>query len=106
SVVGRKQQMIKLKGTTIYPQNIIEILSNFEGLDTYVIEARRNDLETDVITVKLPDNVSLERVSVLTEIFKSRLQVTPDLELVKKEEIELLRSPEGNRKSQVFRDLR
>jgi phenylacetate-CoA ligase len=106
SVVGRKQQMIKLKGTSIYPQNIIEILSNFDGLDTYVIEARRNDLETDVITVKLPDNVSLERVNVLTEIFKSRLQVTPDLELVKKEEIELLRSPEGNRKSQVFRDLR
>jgi phenylacetate-CoA ligase len=106
SVVGRKQQMIKLKGTTIYPQNIIEILSNFEGLDTYVIEARRNDLDMDMITVKIPDNVSLERVSTLRGIFKSRLQVTPELELVKKEEIESLRSPEGKRKPEFFRDLR
>ncbi|MCM4158834.1 phenylacetate--CoA ligase [Antarcticibacterium flavum] len=106
SVMGRKQQMIKLKGTSIYPQNIIEILTNFKGLDTFVIEARRNDLEMDMITVKVPDNVSLERIDTLTEIFKSRLQVTPDIELVKKEEIELLRSPEEKRKPEVFRDLR
>lgn len=106
SVMGRKQQMIKLKGTTIYPQNIIEILNNFNGLDTFVIEARSNELGMDAITVKIPDDVSLARIDTLTEIFKSRLQVTPEIELVKKEEIELLRSPEGKRKPEFFRDLR
>lgn len=106
SVVGRKQQMIKLKGTTIYPQNIIEILSNFDGLETFVIEARKNELGTDELKVKIPDSVSLERVNILVEHFKSRLQVTPQLELVKKEEIEQIRKAEESRKPQFFRDLR
>lgn len=106
SVVGRKQQMIKLKGTTIYPQNIIEILSNFDGLETFVIEARKNELGTDELKVKIPDSVSLERVNILVEHFKSRLQVTPQLELVKKEEIEQIRKAEKSRKPQFFRDLR
>ncbi|UJH91635.1 AMP-binding protein [Antarcticibacterium sp. 1MA-6-2] len=106
SVVGRKKQMIKLKGTSIYPQNVIEILTNFEGIETFVIEARRGELGTDLLTVKVADSFPLDRVKVLIEHFKSRLQVTPDLQLVKKEEIEILRIPEGSRKPQYFRDYR
>lgn len=106
SVIGRKKQMVKLKGTSIYPQNIIEILANFEGLETFVIEARTGELGTDVLVVKIPDNVSLDRVEILVEHFKSRLQVTPKLELVTREEIELLKFPEESRKPQFFRDFR
>lgn len=105
-VVGRKKQMIKLKGTSIYPQNIIEVLVNFQGLESFVIEARRADIGTDFITVKIPDSTSLERVKVLIEHFKSKLQVTPHLELVSLEEIEILKFPNQSRKPQVFRDFR
>lgn len=105
-VIGRKKQMVKLKGTSIYPQNIIEILTNLDNLDTFVIEARTGDLGTDVLIVKIPDDVSLDRVEVLVEHFKSRLQVTPKLELVTREEIEILKFPDESRKPQVFRDFR
>lgn len=105
-VVGRKKQMIKLKGTSLYPQNIIEVLVNFQELEAFVIEARRGDIGTDAITVKIPDSTPLDRVKVLIEHFKSKLQVTPQLELVSLKEIEMLKFPDQSRKPQVFRDFR
>ncbi len=105
-VVGRKQQMIKLKGTSIYPQTIIEILNNIKGLESFVIEARRNELGTDAVTVKIPGTFSMDKIEVIKEQMKSKLHVTPEIELVSPGEIESLKFPKESRKPQVFRDYR
>ncbi|HZJ35037.1 MAG TPA: AMP-binding protein, partial [Gillisia sp.] len=39
-VLGRKKQMIKFKGTSLYPQHIIEVLNKFKGIEAFVIEVK------------------------------------------------------------------
>lgn len=105
-VVGRKQQMIKLKGTSLYPQSLIEVLNAYEEIEAFVIEVRRGELGTDSVTVKISDSLSLDQIEHLIGQFKSKLQVSPELEVVSLQEIDSLKFPEGSRKPQVFRDFR
>ena len=104
SVIGRKQQKIKLKGTSLYPQHIIEVINSFGKIRSFVIEAKKDDLDNDVITVKFAEPIShAER---LKDYFKSQLHVTPLIEHVSEEELEKLKFPKGSRKPHIFRDLR
>lgn len=105
-IIGRKKQMIKFKGTSLYPQHIIEVLNEFKGIPAFVIEVKNNEIGTDEVLVKIPNSLSVEKLSLLKEHFKSKLQVTPTLEQVSLKVIEKLRSPEGSRKPVVFIDHR
>ncbi len=105
-VIGRKKQMIKFKGTSLYPQHIIEAISDFKGMEAFVIEVSSNALGTDALVIKIPEFLPYEKVSLLREHLKSRLQVTPGLEQVSLSLIEDLRSPQGSRKPRVFIDYR
>lgn len=105
-VVGRKQQMIKLKGTSLYPQSLIEVLNGIEGLEAYVIEVRRGELGTDTVTVKISESFNLEEIDLLVGQFKSKLLVNPELQVVSLQEIERLKFPDGSRKPRVFLDFR
>lgn len=106
SVLGRKKQMIKLKGTSLYPQSFIEVMNGINGIPAFVIEARRGELGIDTVTVKIPDNVSLETLNKLYDQFRSKIQVAPEIEVVSSQEIEALQFPGESRKPQVFRDFR
>lgn len=103
-VVGRKQQKMKLKGTSLYPQHIIEVMNSYGKIKSFVIEAKRDDLENDLVSVKVTE--SFNDISGLKDYFKSQLHVTPEIERIKEQEIEKLKFPKGSRKPQVFRDLR
>jgi phenylacetate-CoA ligase len=39
-VLGRKQQMIKLKGTTLYPPILFDLLNGMKEIKEYVIEGK------------------------------------------------------------------
>ena len=103
-VIGRKQQKIKLKGTSLYPQHIIEALLEYGKLQTFVIEASHDEFSNDQVLVVVPD--SFTSISELKEFFRSRLQVTPEIKLLATEEIEKLKFPKNSRKPQIFRDFR
>ena len=105
-VLGRKKQMIKLKGTSLYPQSFIEVMNGINGISAFVIEARRGELGIDMVTVKIPDYVSLETLNKLYDQFRSKIQVAPEIEVVSSQEIEALQFPGESRKPQVFRDFR
>jgi phenylacetate-CoA ligase len=105
-MIGRKKQMIKFKGTSLYPQHIIEVLNDLKGIPAFVIEVKINEVGTDEVVVKIPDFLNAEKVNLLKEHFKSKLQVTPILEQVSLKIIEKLKSPEGSRKPLVFIDYR
>jgi phenylacetate-CoA ligase len=105
-VLGRKKQMIKLKGTSLYPQSLIEVMNRVKEIGSYVIEARRGELGIDTVTVKIPQNVSPDTLNELYEQFRSRLQVAPEIIAVSMQEIEALKFPDESRKPQVFRDFR
>ena len=52
-LVGRKNNMIKLKGTTLYPPAINDVLDNTDYVENYVIEVRQSEAGTDDVVVKI-----------------------------------------------------
>lgn len=106
-VLGRHQQMIKLKGTTIYPPGIFDILNQMPSINDYVVEVFKGELDTDelklyLFTEKNPDEVAEQ----LKGIFQSRLRVVPILRFVDQTEIEKLQLADKSRKIKKFLDKR
>lgn len=107
-VIGRKQQMIKLKGTTIYPPGIFEVLNQVDAIADYVVEVFTGTLGTDELKLHLL--VEKERHSKTEEIlrtaFQSRLKVVPSIEFIDQPEMEKLQLVEKSRKVKKFMDSR
>jgi phenylacetate-CoA ligase len=106
-VLGRHQQMIKLKGTTLYPPGIFDILNQVESVKDYVVEAYTGDLGTDELKLHLyvEDNVSTVE-GVLKTTFQSRLRVIPYFNFIAMTEMEKLQMDGKSRKVKRFIDNR
>jgi len=107
-LVGRKNNMIKLKGTTLYPPAINDVLDNTDYVENYVIEVRQSEAGTDDVVVKIglkyqPD---FDVVKVLKDSFRSRIRVAPQIEVHPVEEIQKINYPAKTRKPIKFIDLR
>lgn len=82
-VVGRKQQMIKFKGTTVFPPAIFDVLDMIAEIELYQVEISKNDYGNDEITILLPTSLQSEAfVERVNSLFKSRLRVTPHLRFI------------------------
>lgn len=76
-VVGRKQQMIKYKGTTVFPPAVFAVLE-FLHISLYKVEVTKNEFGNDIITVVLPEQLNTEeKIKEITSAFKSRIRVAP-----------------------------
>jgi phenylacetate-CoA ligase len=107
-VIGRKQQMIKLKGTTVYPPGIFEVLNQIEGITDYVVEALTGHLGTDELKLHLlvEKEKRLETEDRLMESFKSTLKVVPAIAFIEQSEMEKLQMVGKSRKIKKFMDSR
>jgi phenylacetate-CoA ligase len=85
-VIGRKKQMIKYKGTTLYPPAMNDVLSDFDAIENHIIEIFTNDLGTDEILIKIAaKNQSDELLQAIKDHFRAKLRVTPKIEFTTKE---------------------
>lgn len=106
-VIGRKQQMIKFKGTSLYPPALFDILDNIEGIRNYVVEVFTNELGTDEIMIRVgADQAGDQFASRLKDRFRAKLRVAPTIVFDSFENIEAIRFPEENRKALNFIDKR
>ena len=107
SVIGRKGQMIKFKGTTIYPPILFDILDNIPDVQNYIVEVFTNSLGTDQIQIRIgSDNHSEAFVKQIKDIFRSKVRVAPDIKFESAELIAQLQMPAMSRKVVKFFDLR
>lgn len=77
-ILGRKNQMIKFKGTTIFPPSIYEIFDSRSEVSCYKIEVSKDYLGHDTITILLENRI--EHSPVMHEIIeecKAKLRVVP-----------------------------
>lgn len=106
-VIGRKQHMIKYKGTTLYPPAMNDVLNNFSTIENYIIEITTNDLGTDEILIKIavqnPTPVFLQE---LKDHFRAKLRVTPKIEFTTNEVLSPLVFNPNSRKPIRFFDNR
>jgi phenylacetate-CoA ligase len=106
-VIGRKQQMIKYKGTTLYPPAMLNILNDFKDIDSFVIEISNNDINTDEIVVKITsENPSEELLKQIENHFRTKLRVKPTIQFHDKEAIEKLQQSDMSRKPILVIDKR
>lgn len=107
-LVGRKNNMIKLKGTTLYPPAIFDVLDNTEYVENYVVSVDYNSAGTDEVRVRvgLKRDVAFDAVKDLKDRFRARIRVTPEIDLTTPEENLKTMRPDVNRKPIKFIDNR
>lgn len=106
-VIGRKNQMIKYKGTTIYPPAMFDLLDDFEEIEHYLIELTSNELNEDEILLKISAKAAGEEIlQKIKNRFRAKLRVSPKILFVTLPDILALKFPENARKSVTFIDRR
>jgi phenylacetate-CoA ligase len=106
-IVGRKSHMVKLKGTTLYPPVIFEILNLREEIEDYVIEVSSNDLGTDDLTVYIAmKRESVEDIKTIESYLHASLRVRPEIKIVGIAALRNMQMSEASRKVTKFLDKR
>lgn len=106
-VEGRRQQMIKYRGTSLYPPAIFDLLNSLPQIETYVVELRQNDLGTDEILIRLAlKSPSDEFEKVLKDKFRAKLRVSPGVVFEDAQTVNRLKWSETQRKPRLLIDLR
>jgi phenylacetate-CoA ligase len=102
-IVGRKNQKLKFKGTSLFPSMLSGVLEQCAGVESFVIVARKESELSDAIEVLVAGTVALPE---LREALQARAKIVPQLRLAAREEIEALQLPPLARKRRTFVDLR
>jgi len=98
-VLGRKQQMVKYKGTTLYPPAMQALLDDFNEINTYVIEIYHNEIGTDEILLTVATTDPSETLKMkIEEHFRAKLRVRPKINFTTEEAINKIRFSELKRK--------
>lgn len=106
-VLGRKQQMIKFKGTTLYPPVIFEVLNSISAVKEYVVTVATGNDHQDSLLIHLHADLEQEACNALLKpVFQHKWRVTPELIYCTADEIRIMQFPNNSRKPIKFIDLR
>ena len=109
-LVGRKNNMIKLKGTTLYPPAINDVLDNTDYVQNYVVMVRTSASGTDEVLVRVGlKNSNMQHEDVIKNLkdrFRARLRVAPNIEILPADVIQTINFPAKSRKPVKFIDER
>lgn len=106
-IIGRKKQMIKFKGTTLYPPALFDLLNEWDEILDFVIEVYANEVGLDQVLLYLvPADNSEECDHRIRAYLQARLRVSPHIKYVAVEEIQKMQFKEDSRKPVKFIDKR
>jgi phenylacetate-CoA ligase len=106
-VIGRKKQMIKFKGTTLFAPALFDLLNGMEEVKDYVAEIYSNEIGTDEVVLHLlPLRYSEECDHKIRAYLQAKLRVTPHVKYITTEEMQRMQFPEAGRKAVKFIDRR
>lgn len=106
-VEGRKQQMIKYKGTSLYPPAIHDLLASFEEINLYVIEISNTEVGTDDVLIQVASTTpSDELLARIKDTFQAKLRVTPTIVFQQEEILQKMIFNPLSRKPITFIDHR
>lgn len=106
-IVGRKKQMIKFKGTTLYPPALFDLLNEMEEIKDFVAEVYSNEIGMDEVLLHLlPINTTEECDRKIRSYLQARLRVSPHVKYITAEELQKIQFQETSRKPIKFIDRR
>jgi len=102
-ILGRKKQMIKFKGTTLYPPALFDLLNEREEILDYVVEVYSNEVGLDEVSLYIiPADDSEECDHRIRAYLQARLRVSPHIKYVAADELQKIMFPETTRKALKF----
>lgn len=97
-VIGRKNQMIKYKGTTLFPPAIYEAISHVPEVKDYVVEVLKNELGTDEVILHLAISGSPDTIEPkIKTALQTKLRVIPAVNFVTTAYLQSLRPAESRK---------
>jgi len=109
-LVGRRNQMIKYKGTTLYPAAIFDVLDNVEFVLNYFVEVQNDAVGNDDILVHVGCKSDTMDMSLaekeLKDHFRAKLRVAPQIKFEEVDAIRKVHALDINRKPIKFVDKR
>ena len=105
-ILGRKKQMMKLRGTTVYPQAIYSLLEEIEMIsEYYVVVTSESNLSDSVTVYAAVKNETCTAVMIQNKL-QSRLRVKPEVVLAGEEHVRRQVYTQKSRKPVRFIDKR
>lgn len=104
SVLGRKKQMLKIKGTSLYPQHIQEAMNTL-GISDYIIEAKNDEFGNDLVILKISEEVKLSPLEIQLKL-RDQLQIKLEIQQLSASVVFQKKFPKESRKPVIFHDLR
>lgn len=106
-IIGRKKQMIKFKGTTLYPPALFDLLNEMEEVLDFVVEVYSNEIGMDEVLLHLvPMDDSKACDNRIRAYLQARLRVSPHVMYITTEQILKIQFTEVSRKAIKFIDKR
>jgi phenylacetate-CoA ligase len=103
-VLGRKNQMLKYKGTTIFPNGILAALTGKPYFEGGYIEVRTGPDGSDLVTLYAA--IGAQHAEDVKQTLKAHLRVVPEVAVITRETLEKKIHGEDKRKPVTFFDLR
>ncbi|MBW7868897.1 MAG: AMP-binding protein [Brumimicrobium sp.] len=106
-VLGRAQQMIKYKGTTLFPPAIDDVINHFDEITGHMIILQTNEIGNDEVSVKIVSSNTTENfLKRLKEQFQAKIRVIPNIEFITPETLNNLVISTNSRKPKWVIDHR
>ena len=107
AVKGRRQQMIKYRGTTLYPPALFDLLNRAEAVQDYAVEVRRDAFGNDDLIIHLHTALPVDACEAgLRPYLQAGLRVMPTLQYHSSTEMQAMLFPAHSRKAVRFIDNR
>ena len=86
-ILGRKKQMMKIKGTTLYPQAIYSALEEIEAINDYYVTVSKESKLSDIIKINVSVNDPSCTRDMIQDKLRARLRVKPEIVIIDSEAI-------------------
>jgi phenylacetate-CoA ligase len=107
AIIGRTDNMLKIKGTSVSPQQIEDIIVSLPQITNYIIEAFKDQGGNDAVKIKVSlKNQDKKFLSELKNLMKAKIRITPEIEIIDSKTISDQVFKQGTRKPKKFWDKR
>ena len=86
-ILGRKNQMIKFRGTTLYPNSLFAVLDSFPGIGEYYVTATSDYDLSDVIKVTVAVKDASCSAGMIMDKLQAHLRVRPEVVIASEESV-------------------
>jgi len=105
-ILGRKKQMIKYRGTTLYPNSIYAVLDSFPAVSEYYVAASSDYDLSDVVKVYAAVRDSSCTAEMIMDKLQAHLRVRPEVVIASEENVKAQVYAGNSRKLIRFIDTR